>query len=116
MNLDNIRKMAEEIYDGELDSGLLALAAKHAQKLCEGAKISEDFREDEYIAALVAVRQAVITDSAVSPSSVKAGEITLGKRDSVFVGMIASLIREELYFIGASDPNFVFDAVGDCDE
>ncbi len=116
MNLDNIRRMAGEIYDGELADELLALAIRHAQKLCEGTKISEDFREDEYIAALIAVRQAVILDSAVSAGGVKAGEITLNKRDSVFIGMLSSLIREELAYIGGEDPDFVFDAVGGDNE
>ncbi len=116
MNLVNVRKMAEELYDGELGDELLALAVKHAEKLCEGTEINEDFREDEYIAALIAVRQAVILDSAVSAGGVKAGEITLNKRDAVFVGMISSLIREELSYLGGKDPDFVFDAVGGDDE
>lgn len=116
MNLENVRRMAGDIYDGELGDELLALAIRHAQRLCEGTKISEDFREDEYIAALIAVRQAVIIDSAVSAGGVRAGEITLNKRASVFVGMLSSLIREELAYIGGEDPDFVFDAVGGDDE
>lgn len=120
MNTQNIRRMARDIYDMELSDELLALAVKHTEKLIGGCEIETedgtDFRVDEYIAALVAVRQAVTLDSSVSPDEIKAGELTVSKRDSAFVTMLNALIREELVYLGAADPEFVFDNIGGDDD
>ncbi len=120
MNIQNVRRMARDIYDMELSDELLALAVKHTEKLINGCEVeTEDetgFRVDEYIAALVAVRQAVILDSAVSPEEIRTGNLTVSKRDSAFAEMLSDLIREELVYLGAVDPEFVFDNIGGDDD
>lgn len=115
LNQESVFNAAQAIYGDAVSEVIIAASCERMCKMLR-RDISENLLEEfrgriEYVAALIAVRDAFVADSVSAPAEIKAGEISV--KNNLSSDGISQLISEEIQELSPviTDRSFVFRAI-----